>query len=345
MFFSSRMPLKPLAALCRRLATALTAGLDLRTILTREAQQARGLGARRRLAEISRAVNHGESLSDALAATGDFFPPLFREMVEVGEQSGHLAEVLAQLAAHYEGLVQLRRTFLAAIAWPMIQLGLALGVVGLLIWVTGWIRESTHSNIDILGCGLFGNRGLAIYAIVLGAAGTLLWLGVRAVKRGVVWLRPIQRLVLQIPVLGPALQTLSLARLAWTLYLTTIAGVEVRRALRLSLRSTGNARYTDQIELVEAEINAGNSIYAAFYAAGCFPADFLDALQVAEQSGKLDEAMAHLARQYQEQARVALTTLTMLAGFAVWGLVAMLIVVLIFRIFGFYLNTIKSAMP
>ena len=55
--------------------------------------------------------------------------------------------------------------------------------------------------------------------------------------------------------------------------------------------------------------------------------------------------MAHLSRQYQEQARAALATLTMLAGFAVWVVVAGLIIVLIFRLFLFYLGMITAAIP
>ena len=56
--------------------------------------------------------------------------------------------------------------------------------------------------------------------------------------------------------------------------------------MRLSLRSTQNARYIDHIPAIEAEISAGNSIHEAFCRAGGYPADFLDMLAVGEQSGK-----------------------------------------------------------
>ena len=49
------------------------------------------------------------------------------------------------------------------------------------------------------------------------------------------WVRPLQRAVMGVPVLGPALQTLALARIAWSMHLTMNAGMEVRKALRLSL--------------------------------------------------------------------------------------------------------------
>ena len=101
--------------LCRRLSTVLGAGIDLRTTWQRESERATGHVARDHFAAIREDVARGESLADALAARGAYFPAIFREMVDVGEQTGHLSEVFAQLADHYEGQDRMRRTFLAAI--------------------------------------------------------------------------------------------------------------------------------------------------------------------------------------------------------------------------------------
>ena len=343
MVFSPRIKLKPLADLCQRLATALHAGIDLRTVLARETERASG-ATKRRLAVVSEAVNRGETLAEGLAAAGDFFPSLFRELATVGEQTGHHAEVFAQLAEHYRGQLSLRRTFLAAIAWPLVQLGLAVLIVGVLIWAMGLIEKMTGTKVDPLGLGLTGNRGLAIYVVFLACVGVPLLLFVKAAQRGLVWVRPLQRVVLRLPWIGRPLQTVALARLAWSMHLTMNAGMEVRRALRISLRSTRNARYTDQIDRIDAAIAEGSSIYEAFYMSGVCPADFLDTLAVGEQSGKIVESMGQLSRQYDQQARAALTTLTMLAGVAVWIVIGAIIVALIFRLFMFYIGTIYDAM-
>jgi len=346
MVFSPRIKLQPLADLCQRLATALHAGIDLRTILAREAERASGV-AKRLLSAVSEAINRGETLAEALAAAGDFFPDLFRELAEVGEQTGHHAEVFAQLAEHYRGKLSLRRTFLATIAWPAVQLGLAVLIIGFLIWVMGPINDmvdNAQTTIDPLGLGLIGNRGLAIYVAFLACVGVPLLLFVKAAQRGLVWVRPIQRVVLRLPWIGRQLQTVALARLAWSMHLTMNAGMEVRRALRISLRSTRNARYTDQIDRIDAAIAEGNSIYEAFYMSGVCPADFLDTLAVGEQSGKIVESMGQLSRQYDQQARSALTTLTMLSGVAVWIVIGAISVALIFRLFMFYIGTIYNAM-
>jgi type II secretory pathway component PulF len=147
---------------------------------------------------------------------------------------------------------------------------------------------------------------------------------------------------LRVPVLGPSLQTLALARLAWSMHLTMNAGMELRKALRLSLRNAGSTLFTDAADTIDATIAKGDSIYEAFYEAGCFPPDFLDSVHVGEHSGRLVESMAHLSRQYQEQARAALATLTMIAGIAVWAAVAILIICLIFRLALFYIGTISD---
>ena len=187
-----------------------------------------------------------------------------------------------------------------------------------------------------------GNDGLAKYAAFIAVVGITLALLIRAVARGMLWTRPLQRFMLRIPKIGPALQTVALARLAWVMSQTMNTSMELRRSLKLSLQSTRNAWYIDRIERIDAQIAAGNSIYEAFSAAGGFPDDFLDSLQVGEQSGNLVESMAHLSNVYQEQARAALSVLATIGGFAVWVAVAAIIIVAIFRLAMFYINTLNG---
>jgi len=343
MLFSPRMSLKQLAAFSKRTSISLLAGIDERTICAREVNNASGFTARRHLATISQTVNDGGTLSEGLAATGDFFPPLFREMVHVGEQSGHLGEVLRQLADHYQNQIAMRRNFLASITWPAIELFLALVIVGFMIWIMGFINDTNNSHLDPLGLGLVGNRGLAIYVAVVIFIGIALAVLVRAVTRGMLWTRPLQRFILGIPRVGPAFQTLALARLAWVMSQTMNTSMELRRAMKLSLQSTRNSWYVDRIERIDAQIAAGNSIYDAFCAAGGFPPDFLQSVYVGEQSGNLVESMAHLSNLYQDEARAALNVLASVGGYAVWILVAAIIIFFIFRLAAFYLGALNAA--
>jgi type IV pilus assembly protein PilC len=344
-FFSPRIGLKPLANLCHRLATSLEAGVDARTVWSRETDRAVG-AMRRNLAMVSQGANRGQSLTESREPTDDYFPAIFREMAAVGEQTGHLDGVFAQLADHYQTQLTMRRMFFGAIAWPMFQLIVALGVVGLAIWVAGMLPKQPNGKpLDLFGFGLVGTAGLRTYLMIVGGIVAAVWLTIRAMQRGLVWTRPIQRFVLSLPGVGRPLQTLALSRLAWSLHLTMNTGMDVRRALKLSLRSTQNARYIDQIPEIDAEIMAGNSIHDAFSHVGGYPVEFLDTLAVGEQTGKTVESMGHLAKQYLEQAKAVMAVLATLAGVGVWLVIAAMLIVLIFRVFfTAYLNPINDAL-
>ncbi len=339
-----RASLKELSQLCRRVSTSLEAGIDARRTWTSEAEGGSSASLRRRLYPIHEAVQRGRTVTEGLEATGEYFPQMFREMVHVGEQTGKLAEVFRQLADHYDHQLALRRTFLAAIAWPMLQLIGAVVVIGIVILVLGVLPPGEGGKqIDTLGLGLIGVPGFVVYVLFLGTVVAVLYLIYLSMQRGMLWTRPLQRALLQTPVLGGSLQTLALARLAWSLNVTMETGMDLRHAMALSLGSTQNARYTDHMQRVISQVARGHEIHEALSQTGAFPREFLDTLEVGERSGRLPESMAILARQYQEQARRTLTTLTVLAGFAVWGLVAMIIIVMIFQAFSFYVNILNDA--
>ncbi|HEV3021235.1 MAG TPA: type II secretion system F family protein [Pirellulales bacterium] len=345
MIFSARIGQKELAQLCRRVATGLASGVDARKVWQRETTGYASPAFRRRLGSISEAINHGSTLSDAIAETGNFFPTVFREMVNVGEQTGKLAEVFRHLAEHYEHQIRLRRAFLAAIAWPVLQLTAALGVIGLVILIMGILPPGEGGKpFDILGLGLIGMPGFIIYVLLVATAAVVVWLAIFALRRGALWARPLQYVLMRIPVLGPSLQTLAIAKLAWSLHLTLETEMSVLKSLPLSLRSTNNMYYTDHSDEIVQAIRAGSDITSALADTRAFPREFLDSFQVGEQSGRLPETMGLLSTEYQDRAQRALATLTVLAGFGVWLLVAVLIIMMIVQVFSFYLGTLNDAL-
>lgn len=349
MFFSPRIGQRELAQLCRRMATALEAGLDVRSVVAREATGRASRGLLKQMTQISLATKQGKSLRDAVDATGNYFPQLFREMVDIGEQTGHLDSVFRHLAEHYEHQLSLRRAFISAITWPAIQLVAAVSIVGLLIWVMGILEQYMPSKdknsppIDMLGFGLKGTSGLLIYCSIVGSVVLAGFLFYQALRRGWFWVRPVERLIFKIPVLGNSLETLALARLAWSMQLTLDTGMDLLKALPLSIKSMRYALYTDHTEQVVQGVRKGIPIHEALEATEVFPRDFVDSLEVGEQAGRLPESLAILSKQYQEQAQRALAALTVVAGFAVWALVAILIIMVVVRLMMFYVGVINDA--
>jgi cytochrome c biogenesis factor len=117
--------------------------------------------------------------------------------------------------------------------------------------------------------------------------------------------------------------------------------MDVLRALPLSLRSTRNARYTDHTEQVVTSLRNGHEIAEALYETRAFPADFLDAVEVGERSGRLPESLANLSTIYQDQANVPWSHWRCRRR-CVWAGVALLIIIAIFRLAMNYVNMING---
>lgn len=346
MLLSPRIRLKPLAHLCHRLATATNAGIQDRKIWSDEAE--RGTRTQRSAAAAIRdRLSVGESLADALRSTGDFFPPLFRQMVEVGEVSGRVGEIYKRLAQHFDQLLAARRAFWQKLAWPLMQLGLALAVIGLLIWVMGVLPVNNGNNgeqFDMLGFGLIGNRGLMVYLNILLLIALAVFLAVESMRRGLPWMRRLQRLSVQLPVIGQAFKTLALGKFTWAMQMVLDTPMDLRKALPLALQATGNDHYAQHARAVVHRIETGQSITQALAATGVFPSDLLDNIAVGEESGRLVETMQREAAEYEERSGSAMAILAQFAGYAIWLLVAAFIIVMIFRLFSSYVNTLNSLM-
>src|SRR5689334_22673821 len=125
-----------LALVTRQFATLERAGLTIEECLNVLIEQSESNAARRLLAEVRARVLEGQSLSRSLAAFPSAFPDIYRAMIEAGEQSGKLGEVLERLADFTENRESLRNTMLTAFIYPALVTVVALLVVsGLLVYV------------------------------------------------------------------------------------------------------------------------------------------------------------------------------------------------------------------
>lgn len=346
MIFAPHITGKRLSDLCHRLATSLAAGVDLRKVWKRETENAPSR-VRGQFRDVQRAIERGEPFAAALEKTGKLFPRLFVEMVDVGERTGQTSEVLAKLERHYRVRNELARNFLGMLAWPLFQLSAAVLVIGLLIWILGVIgaEDLNGKPVDVLGLGLVGTTGVMIYVTIVGLVVAAVAAVVMAARRGAFWMKPLQRFVTRLPGIGPAIQKICLAQVAWTLHLLLNVEMDLRHLIPLVLRSTGNDFYVQHTERMVADVGDGLPLHLAFANSLAFPPAFLDALAVAEESGQISESMARLAKQYEGEAESAMKWLSMVAGIGVWLLVAAMIVVMIFRLFTvFYLGPINDAL-
>ena len=318
--------LADLTRFCRLARHGLAAGLSLVDVFRQQAERG-PMSLRPVVAAIHERLNRGDGLEDALKAEGGRLPALFVTMAAVGEQTGHLPEAFAELERFFELQWTLRRRFLADITWPVIQFVLAVGVIALLLLILGMIG----APFDPIGLGT-GIRGAATWLVLVFGVLATLWGGYRLLARSLRHKAAVDRFLLRVPVIGPCLEALALARFCLGLRLSLGAGLPVKAAVRRSLDATGNAAYPARYEEAAAALRRGDDLTTILRACAIFPQDFLDIVANAEEGGRTPEVMEKQAEFYQEESSLRLQVLTRVAGFGVWLVVAVVIIAMIFRI-------------
>jgi type II secretory pathway component PulF len=311
---------------------SVRSGIDARRLWETEERHAVG-SQKAAISLIRRQVAAGGTVAEGMRASPGYFPPMFVHMVSVGEQTGKLDEVLQRLAQHYEHLASMQRTFWLGIAFPLLELGAAVLVIGQVIFSNGIFGAAQGGEApDVLGWGLTGASGAITWFMLCGLAAGGIVLATQALLRG--WLGPQPVLAaMRIPVLGKCLESLALSRLTWSLSLALDAGMDARRAAALAIQAAQNPYYESSLPLVTSAIRENRQFYESFAAGGVFPDDFVQHVEVAEMAGTTSESLLRLAHEYEDRARTAMRMLTAFATGAVMFIIFGVIIYAIFSLF------------
>ncbi|MBX9678151.1 MAG: type II secretion system F family protein [Gemmataceae bacterium] len=336
--FSSRLSVNHLVEMFRALRHQLAAGLTVRDSFRQQARS--GNPAVRPLCKrVVEAVERGESLGEVLEREKAAFPAIVMPLVHVGEETGKLPEAMQELERYMTLERDRRREFRRQAMGPLLQLAGAVFIIAIVIYVVGIIAESRNSQ-PIRIFGLAGPTGSLIFvSVVLGvvAAIVLVWKAFPKLFGGTAGLT---RLLMRIPLVGTALETLALGRFALGLHLTLDAGIPIVRAMNLSFDLTDNPVYRTKAPQAAQALQTGHTLYDSLAETGIFPASFLEMIASSEEAGRVPEMMRHQAEYLHDEATRRIGVLVKAAGGFIWLCVAGFIIYTIFAIYGNYINAL-----
>ncbi|MFO0847448.1 MAG: type II secretion system F family protein [Gemmataceae bacterium] len=341
MLFASKLPPAALVQWSRALKHGADIGISPVKTFRQQAKSGPAVG-RTLASDVADRLARGDTLEDALEPDRDRFPILFTELTAVGEQAGRLTETFGELEHYYEAVVSARKQLYAALTWPAIQYVGAILTIFLMLLVLGLL-----GGRDPLGLGLASTSGAFAFLLVMTLFTVAMVWGFYICRENEGLRSKAEAFVLKIPVLGTCFRTFALQRFALAMYMTFEAGLRADKALLLAFRATANDAYRNSAERVAKQVRGGSDVHSSL--AGCgrhlFPDDFLDAVQVGEVSGQLTEVMRKQSDRYRDEATRQLKTLTSFAGGAVYALVGLMLVVLIFKMaMTVYVNPLNDAM-
>ncbi len=306
---------KDLAIFTRQFATMISAGLPLVQCLDILAKQASKPSFGRMIGDVTREVESGSTLSDALGKHKAVFDDLFRNMVAAGEAGGVLDEILMRLATYIEKADALKRKVQSALVYPAVVLSVALGATAfMLIFIiptfakmfTDFGGELPLPTKIVLILSSFLTHYWWVLLLSLIGAG-IAFQRYYATEGG---RRQVDAIMLKVPVIGDVLLKGAVARFTRTLGTLIASGVPILAGLEITARTAGNKIIAEAIMNARASIREGETVSAPLKSSGVFPPMVTQMISVGEQTGALDEMLTKIAVFYEAEVDTAVDTLT-----------------------------------
>lgn len=291
-------------------------------------------------------VRQGRSLSEACRKQPEVFDDSMVSLIEAGEATGNLNNVLGRLVANLEETKAIKSKLSAAMAYPSLLMCVACGLVllflfvllpqieGLLASLGGDLPLSTKVLIGMADFAL-GYGWLVVIAAIFGVAAILSW---RKTKAG--RLR-FDEFILGLPVLGRFLRDVQILRMVQVLSLLLENGITMVQSLQMSERSLTNHAMRKRFVEARGKVTEGSSLSGAFKGTGYLDGMALDIFTVGENTGNVVPGLKQLSRQYGERVDQAVKSFigvvsigVLIFVFLFVGLVALGIISAVFQLSG-----------
>jgi len=306
-----------LVVFTRQFATMIDAGLPLVQCIDILARQAENKEFARVINQVKTDVESGDSFADALRKHPKVFSDFYVNMVEAGEAGGILDTILSRLATYMEKAAALKSEVKGAMIYPAVIIGIALVVVTfLLLYVIPVFAEMFSSFGSTLPAPTRFVMYLSdlvkayiLYAIPL--VFILIWLFKRfySTERGKLL---VDTVVLKLPVFGPLIQKVAVAKFTRTLGTLVSSGVPIIDGLEITARTAGNKVVERAVLSIISSIKEGQTIAEPLSRQAIFPPMVVQMIEVGENAGALDAMLNKIADFYDQEVDTAVKALTKL---------------------------------
>jgi type IV pilus assembly protein PilC len=307
---------KDLTIFSRQFSTMINAGLSLTKCLGILASQTESAPLKVAISQVAKDVESGQSLSDSMAKHPKTFPNIFINMVRAGETGGVLDEVLMRVADHFEADAALKAKIKSAMTYPLTMFVLVMGVAAaMLIFVMPTFQNMFASmggtlpglTMALINMSTFlrGPGGIVTVVVSVG-----LWLAFKAWKATPAGLLQWDTIKLKLPVVGPLVRKMALARFTRTFGTLVSAGVPILSALDIVGDTAGNEVVALAVKKIRAAIKEGETIAKPLSEAPVFPSMLVQMIAVGEETGALDAMLNKVADFYDDEVGTAVDGLT-----------------------------------
>jgi len=314
-FLQPKVQESDIVVFARQFSTMIDAGLPLVQCLDILCSQQENKTFKNILKEIKESVEGGSTFADALKKFPDVFDELFVNMIAAGEAGGILDVILNRLSSYMEKAMKLRKKVKGAMTYPIIVLCIAVIVVGVILVFVIPVFEKMFADFGgalpaptqfVVGLSKFVKSNI-LYIIAIIVAFVFAFKRFYNTVRG---REIIDDLSLKLPVFGPLLRKVAVAKFTRTLGTMLSSGVSILDGLDIVAKTSGNKTIEKAVYKVRSAIAEGRTIADPLAESGVFPSMVVQMIAVGESTGALDAMLSKIADFYDDEVDAAVENLT-----------------------------------
>lgn len=316
--FSSVKP-QELILFTKQLRTMLLAGIPIIRLLQVLEAQTQNTVLKKAIGQVAADIKQGSTLVDALEKHPKIFSSLYRSMVNAGEVSGTVPDVLERLNYILEHEFKIKSDIKAALQYPIIVLiALSIAFVVLLTFVIPKFI-SVFSKVG-LALPLPTKIAMMLYQFLhnywyILLAGIILVIFLLRnyfkTERGQLMR---DTMLLKIPLFGPLFQKAAMSRFASIFSILQSSGVQVMTTMKILIGTIGNAAIAKEFSRIQDMMQQGQGIAAPLRSANFFPPMVVDMVAIGEESGNIEEMMKVISVHYDEEVSYQVKQLSDMIG-------------------------------
>jgi type IV pilus assembly protein PilC len=307
---------KDIVIFTRQFATMIDAGLPLVQALEILSTQVENKLLSNTLAQVKMDVESGATYADALKKHPRVFTELYVNMVAAGEAGGILDTILNRLAQYIEKAMKLKKKVKGALVYPAVVTSIAVLVIAvIMIFVVptfskmfttlgGTLPMPTQLVMN-MSHFIAGWGGLITLMIIIG-----LVVFVSQVRRTEKGKYAVDKILLKLPIFGPLLNKVAVAKFTRTLGTLVSSGVPILDGLEITAKTSGNKIVEYAIMDVRKGVVGGKTLAEPITKAKVFPPMVTHMIAVGESTGALDAMLSKIADFYDDEVDASVSNLT-----------------------------------
>jgi type II secretory pathway component PulF len=284
---TSRVPAKDLILFTKQFRSMLHAGVPLMRIFQVLEAQTQNAALKKAVANISRSIKEGSTLSTAMERNSHIFSPLYYNMVKAGEVSGSLTEVLARLVYIIEHDAKIKADIKSAL-----QFATMFSRAGLTLPLPTKIAMGMYKFISVYW--YFGLGGLILTVV-----------GLRYFLRTEQGQYLKDTLLLRLPIAGPLFVKAIMSRFASIFAILQSSGVPIMVSMKVLSGAIGNKAISVEFDQVREQMQEGKGIAVPLSKAKYFTPMVIDMIAIGEESGNIEDMLNQVSVHYDDEVAYA----------------------------------------